>query len=220
MSPIRSLLAAASLLLATPAAAQVEEDLSGWLNLTATGPVSGKLIYFAEIQPRLSRNLDGVDQLLLRPAIGVQATPNLQLYLGYAHVEEPSAGQNEERVFQQATLFVRDLPGELQSRTRLEQRWRTDGRDTGWRLRQMLRYEYPVSETVAPMASIEGFVALNSPDWRPRSGFDQLRTFVGVEVGLKGKSTIEAGYLNHVVDRPGPAARVNHVLAVNVFVRH
>ena len=55
-------------------------------------------------------------------------------------------------MFQQATLFVRDLPGELQSRTRLEQRWRTDGRDTGWRLRQMLRYEYPVARKIAPMA--------------------------------------------------------------------
>ncbi|MGJ3627785.1 DUF2490 domain-containing protein [Sphingomonas sp. MMS24-JH45] len=104
------------------------------------------MIYFAEIQPRVSRNLADVDQLLLRPAIGVQATPDLQLYLGYAHVEEPAAKQNEERLFQQATLFVRDVPGELQSRTRLEQRWRTDGRDTGWRLRQMLRYEYPVAQ--------------------------------------------------------------------------
>jgi hypothetical protein len=83
----------------------------------------------------------------------------------------------------------------------------------------MLRYEYPVAKKVAPMASIEGFVALNSPDWRPRSGFDQLRTFVGVEVGLKGKSTVEAGYLNQIVDRAGPAARMNHVLSVNVFIR-
>lgn len=219
MSPFRSL-APLALLVATPAAAQVENDLSGWLNVTATGPISGKLIYFAEIQPRVSRNLDNVDQLLLRPAIGVQATPDLQLYLGYAHVEEPAAKQNEERLFQQATLFVRDVPGELQSRTRLEQRWRTDGRDTGWRLRQMLRYEYPVARKVAPMVSIEGFLALNKPDWRPREGFDQLRTFVGVEFGLKGKSTIEAGYLNQVVDRAGPAARVNHVLSVNVFLRH
>jgi hypothetical protein len=219
MSPIRHFSGALLLFAATPATAQVEHDLSGWLNVTATGPVSGKLIYFAEIQPRVSRNADGLDQLLLRPAIGVQATPNLQLYLGYVHVEEPAAGENEERLFQQATLFVRDIPGELQSRTRLEQRWRTDGRDTGWRLRQMLRYEYPVAKKVAPMASIEGFVALNSPDWRPRSGFDQLRTFVGVEVGLKGKSTVEAGYLNQIVDRAGPAARMNHVLSVNVFIR-
>ena len=150
----------------------------------------------------------------------MQATPNLQLYLGYAHVEDAPTRQNEERLFQQATLFVGDVPGELQSRTRLEQRWRTDGRDTGWRLRQMLRYEYPVARKLAPMVSSEVFVALNAPDWRPRWGFDQIRTFVGVEFGLKGRSTIEAGYLNQIVDRPGPASRMNHVLSVNVFLRH
>ncbi|NJR78372.1 DUF2490 domain-containing protein [Sphingomonas corticis] len=221
MSPIRHLLTlAAALALATPAAAQVDHDLSTWVNLTATGPIAGKLIYFAEVQPRVGRDAEDVEQLLLRPAIGVQATPNLQLYLGYAHVEEPAAGENEERLFQQATLFVRDLPGELQSRTRLEQRWRTDGRDMQWRLRQMLRYEYPVARKLAPMASVEAFVALNEPDWRPRSGFDQLRTFVGVELGLKGTSTIEAGYLNQIVDRAGPASRMNHVLSVSLFLRH
>ncbi|MGJ3627784.1 hypothetical protein AB5I41_13855 [Sphingomonas sp. MMS24-JH45] len=47
-----------------------------------------------------------------------------------------------------------------------------------------------------------------------------MRTFVGVEFGLEGRSTIEAGYLNQIVDRAGPAARVNHVLSVNVFLRH
>ena len=211
---------AASLLCASPAAAQVDHDLSTWVNLTATGPIAGKLIYFAEVQPRVGNDISDVEQVLLRPAIGVQATPNLQLYLGYAHVEEPAAGENEERLFQQATLFVRDLPGELQSRTRLEQRWRTDGRDMQWRLRQMLRHEYPVARKLAPMASVEAFVALNEPDWRPRSGFDQLRTFVGMEIGLKGKSTIEAGYLNQIVDRPGPASRMNHVLSLSLFVRH
>ena len=214
------LAAALMLAVATPAAAQVDHDASAWLNLTATGKVSGKLIYFAEIQPRVGNDVSEVEQVLLRPAIGVQATRDVQLYLGYAHVAEPAANRNEERLFQQATVFFRDLPGELQSRTRLEQRWRSDGQDMQWRLREMLRYEYPVTPKLAPMASIEGFVALNSPDWRAREGFDQLRTFVGVEVGLKGRSTIEAGYLNQIVDLPGAASRMNHVLSVAVFFRH
>ena len=220
VTKLRKLLPFSCLALATPAAAQVDHDLSGWLNLTATGKIHDKLIYFAEIQPRVSRDRGDVEQLLLRPAIGVQATRNLQLYLGYVHVEEPAANRNEERLFQQATLFVRDLPGELQSRTRLEQRWRSDGRDTQWRLRQMLRYEYPVRPKLAPMVSIEGFWALNEVDWKRYDGFDQVRTFLGVEIGLKGRSTIEAGYLNQIVDQPGAAARMNHVASVSVFFRH
>ena len=52
---------------------------------------------------------------------------------------------NEERGFQQRNWTMgKPWGGELSSRTRLEQRWRSAGDAMGWRLREMLRYEKPL----------------------------------------------------------------------------
>lgn len=220
-------LLAATVLLAQPAAAETTHDEQVWVNLTATGPVSGDLVYFAELQPRIGDGVSRVDQLLLRGAVGWKLSPAVTVYQGYAHVVVPVDGGrdvNEERSFQQLNLAVaKPWRGELSSRTRLEQRWRNDGNDTGWRLREMIRYEKPLkagSDAVNALVSAEAFVALNDTDWGARSGFDQLRTFVGAEVGLPGASTAEIGYLNQVIDRTRGRTQINHVASVSVFFRH
>lgn len=227
MSSIRhiALAAAPFALLATPAAAQTEHDLGAWLNLTVQGPIGKKLAYFVEVQPRVQDELSRLDQTILRGAIGYKVTRNLTLYQGYAHVFMPVDGpgdRNEDRLFQQATWVVPGLSrGELQSRTRLEQRWRSDGQDVQLRVREMVRFEYPLGDNkgVRALGSVEGFVVLNSVDWRRRSGFDQVRTFLGAEIPVGGTSTVEAGYLNQIVDEPGAASRMNHVLSLSLFIR-
>ncbi|SFP36517.1 DUF2490 domain-containing protein [Sphingomonas rubra] len=216
-------LAATFLVVATPAAARTEHDLSSWTNVTVQGPVAGDLVFFAEIQPRVQQDVSHLDQLLLRGAIGYKVTPRLTLYQGYLHVAEPLRGRrdrNEERPFQQATWLVPVPHGELQSRTRFEQRFRSDGNDVAFRLRQMLRYELPAGKGKArPLIHAEAFVALNDADWGPRAGFDQLRTFAGAEVPLFGTSTAELGYMNQTVNRTGGAVLVNHIASVTMFVR-
>jgi hypothetical protein len=223
--PALPLLAAAALI-AQPAAAETAHDEQAWVNLTAMGSVSGDLVYFAELQPRIGDGVSRVDQLLLRGAVGWKLSPKVTLYQGYAHVVVPIDGGrdvNEERSFQQLNLAVaKPWRGELSSRTRLEQRWRNDGNDMGWRLREMIRYEKPLkaqSDAVNALVYAEAFVALNDTDWGARSGFDQLRTFAGAEVGLPGASTAEIGYLNQVIDQTRGRTRMNHVAAVSVFFR-
>jgi hypothetical protein len=216
----------ASLLTVASAKAATAEDEQVWMNLTAMGPVSGDLIYFAEIQPRVSNGLSSVDQTILRGAIGWKFSPSLSVYQGYAHVTLPTqAGRdvNEERSFQQISWTIsKPWNGELSSRTRLEQRWRSDGGDMGWRLREMLRYEKPLrpgSEAINALVYAEGFAALNSTDWGQKAGFDQLRSFVGAEIKLTGKSTAEIGYLNQYIDQGSGAKRMNHVAAITLFFR-
>lgn len=210
-----------------PARAQTAQDEQVWINLTAMGPISDNVVYFAEFQPRIGDGVSRLDQLLLRGAVGLKLSPAVTVYQGYAHIVAPVDGGrdvNEERSFQQLNLAMgKPLGGELSSRTRLEQRWRNDGSDTGWRLREMLRYEHPLkkdSDAVNALVSSEVFVALNSTDWGANGGFDQVRTFVGAEIGLKGASTIEAGYLNQVIDQSGGRTRVNHVASISLFFRH
>ena len=220
-------LCACALGLAGQAQARTSEDEQLWINLTAMGSLSGKLVYFAEIQPRVGDGISRLDQMLLRGAAGWKLSPSLTVYQGYAHVVLPvDSGRdvNEERSFQQLSWTIgKPWGGELSSRTRLEQRWRSDGEDVGWRLREMLRYEKPLkpgSNAVNALIYGEGFVALNSTDWGAKGGFDQLRSFIGAELGLGGASTAEIGYLNQYTNQRGGNSRVNHVASITLFFRH
>ena len=212
---------------ASPLRAATSEDEQFWLNLTSMGSIKGDLVYFAEIQPRAGDGVSRIDQALFRGALGWKLSPAVTLYQGFAHVAVPvDGGQdvNEERGFQQLNWTMgKPWGGELSSRTRLEQRWRSDGDDMGWRLREMLRYEKPLrtgSDALNALVYAEGFVALNDTDWGARGGFDQLRSFIGAELGLPGASTLEVGYLNQLINQRGGDTRVNHVAAVTLFFRH
>ncbi|AHE52501.1 DUF2490 domain-containing protein [Sphingomonas sanxanigenens] len=212
-------------LAAAPAAAQTSHDEQMWTNLTVQASLAGPLIFFAEVQPRIGDRADGLEQLLLRPAIGWQLSPRLAVYQGYGYVLSPAErGRDlrEHRSFQQVSWIAgKPFGGELSSRTRLEQRWRNDGDDMGWRLREMVRLEVPVRAPgkIAALGYAEAFVALDDTDWGARKGFDQLRSFVGAEIGMGGKSTMELGYLNQYIDQAGGRSRMNHVLSLSIFVR-
>lgn len=223
---ILSLSALASCL-GAPAHAETSQDEQFWLNLTSMGSIKDDLVYFAEIQPRVGDGISRIDQALFRGAMGWKFSPSVTLYQGFAHIVVPVEGGkdvNEERSFQQINWTLgKPWAGELSSRTRLEQRWRSDGDDMGWRLREMLRYEKPLkpgSDALNALVYAEGFIALNDTDWGVRGGFDQLRSFIGAEVGLPGASTLEVGYLNQVINQRGGDTRVNHVASVTLFFRH
>ena len=47
----------------------------------------------------------------------------------------------------------------------------------------------------------------------------ETRSFAGVEIPVKGKSTVEVGYLNHLVNESGGRQRMNHVASVTMFWR-
>ena len=227
MLRLTPLLLAVLPLMSPSARAATAQDEQFWLNLTAMGSVKDELIYFAEVQPRIGDSVSRVDQALLRGAIGWKFSPSVSLYQGYAHVVLPVEGGrdlNEERSFQQLNWTLgKPWGGELSSRTRLEQRWRSDGDDMGWRLREMVRYEKPLkpgSDAVNALVYAEGFAALNDTDWGARAGFDQLRSFVGAELGLPGQSTLEVGYLNQLINQRGGDTRINHVASVTLFFRH
>ncbi len=216
----------AAALVASPALAQTSHDQGVWINGTVTGKVEGPVVFFAEVQPRITEGVSRMTQLLLRPAVGYEVSKDLTIYQGYARVIDPIEGGadlHEDRLFQQVTWNVGKIGQlEVQSRTRFEQRWRSDGPGVSLRARQMMRFEYPLApgtRRVAAISSVEGFVGLKSAAWGGVEGFDQLRTFVGLEIPLPGRSTIEAGYLNQTRDAAGPRVNMTHVASVSLFVR-
>lgn len=226
MTSLRLLLALPAIIAAAPAVAQTVHDEGVWFNGTVMGRVEGSVVFFAEVQPRINEGVSRMTQLLLRPALGYELSKDVTVYQGYARVIDPvenGADLQEDRLFQQVTWNVGRIGKlEVQSRTRLEERWRSDGDGMSLRARQMMRFEYPLAPTskrVAALASLEGFVGLKSAQWGGIEGFDQLRTFVGLEIPLAGTSTLEAGYLNQTRDAPGRRVNMTHVAALTLFVR-
>lgn len=210
-----------ALLSAGTASARETHDEQLWINVTGFGSV-GPLAVFAEIQPRIGAGVSRLDQLLIRPAIGVKLSNSVTVYQGYARVRTPVEGgkdTTEDRSFQQISW---KLSSRFSSRTRLEQRWVSRGQDVGWRLREMVRYALPLSrekQSVAALVYAEGFFALNDTDWGARGGFDRLRSFVGAEVPVGGKSTLEIGYLNQAVNQHTRSDTMDHVASISLFLR-
>jgi hypothetical protein len=207
------------------AGAETDHDEQTWVNVTLTGSIKDDLLYFAEAQPRIGNGVTEVSQLLLRPAIGWRVSPRVSIYQGYARILSPEGrDRRENRLFQQLswTLTPPGAGVEVQSRTRLEQRWQDGSGDAGHRLRQMVRFELPLKQgDRAPglLTHAEGFFALNNTAWGARKGFDQLRAFGGVELPVDKRSTVELGYLAQVVNQPAGVTRWNHVAAFTFFLR-
>lgn len=222
-----ALLAVALLSGAAPASARTTQDGQGWININAQGALKGRLLYYAELQPRFFDGGGRIGQVLARGAIGWKLSGAVSLFQGYAHIAEPNDAlardRNEERSFQQLSWSISEVRGaKLSSRTRFEQRWRSDGGDMGLRLRNLLRYTHPIGRDpkgVAALVSVEPFVVLNDTDWGSPAGFDQLRSNVALEVPLTGRTTIELGYLNQAINRPAGAWEVNHIAQVVLALR-
>lgn len=218
-------LAAALLALAAPAAARTVEDHQAWFNVNVSGTTGSGFAYLAEVQPRFFENAGRLGQVDVRGAIGWRLSPSVTAYGGYVHSFLPienGRDRNEERFFGQVSWTVGKVSGgTLSSRTRLEHRQRNNGDDIGWRFRELVRYVHPLTtpEKTRALVSFEGFVAFNDTDWGANAGFDQARTFAGVEVPIGGKSTLELGYLNQTINDPSRRIRMNHIASLQLFIR-
>ena len=215
--PYRALMIAA--LLAAPAAAQ---DVQSWNTLLAQGPVDGKLLLWAELQPRFTSDIGRMGQLIARGAVGVRLKNDIDLHAGYHYQHNnpaPGVTSDEHRFWQQvmAPVLRRQNGFALVTRWRLEQRTFENADDLGWRLRMLWRVQQPLNGpgTAGPVAWSETFFALNSTDWGAQGGFDQQRSFAGWLQPMVKRLNLEAGYLHQYVRRPGPDAG-NHVLSLTL----
>lgn len=194
------------------------QDVQSWNTLLLQGPVDGKLLLWAEVQPRLTSDASRLGQVIARGALGVRLKNDVDLHAGY-HFQHnnpaPGISSDEHRLWQQVSGPVIRKPGgfALITRWRLEQRMFEGADDTGWRLRVLWRVQQPLKgpRSAGPLAWAETFVAFNNTDWGARSGFDQQRSFVGWLQPLSPRLNLEAGYLYQHINRPGPNAG-NHII--------
>lgn len=214
--PLRASLFLPLALAAIPAAA---EDYL-WLQAVAQGPIDGKLVLWLEAQQRFSAN---TDVTILRPAIGVQINPRVQLLAGYQYQwndRETGADIREHRLWQQALIRLAGKPGKatLVSRTRLEQRLIVGQSDSTLRLRQFFRGQVWLDPRWSLIGAGEGFIGLEDTSWGQREGLEQTRLFAGTAYALNPRLTLEAGLQDQRLIREGPD-RTNRTVNVSLFYR-
>ena len=208
--------------------AETLDDFRIWGNVTARGnfgfiePGLKQWRWWAEIQPRTREEGEDMDQLLIRPGIGYALTDHSTVWIGYAHVINfPAAGDNihEDRIWQQYMWSGATPVGVFTSRTRFEQRWQSNGGETGGRFRHMFRLSWPLPfyQPVSLVGWDEVFIHLNDTNWGARQGFDQNRGFAGVGYRVLPPVLVEIGYMNQYINK-ATVDNMNHVLSLNLFL--
>jgi hypothetical protein len=218
-------LAITALSCAAPASAQdLDSDFQSWNAIAIAGPVAddSRLLFWFDGHARYRDDAKDLGVTIFRPALGWRATNGLDLWAGYARVTSRSDSPNdieEDRFWQQATFAMPGLlGGSMGGRSRLEQRFRSTGEDTGWRFRQFVRWARPIEGTeFSAVVWDELFWNFNDADWGQREGFDQNRLFVGAAWHVNDRARIEGGYLNNVLDTPFEDEQTNHNLSLTLF---
>lgn len=179
---------------------------------------------YLEVNPRLGDNLNGINQLILRPALGYRFNHHVGIYTGYAWITnyQPNYIQ-ENRVWQQLGIgWVLFKRLQTLNRFRLEERFiqGTHG-DCSMRGRYMLRLATPLWKNSRwyAVASDELFINFNTVEDGPVRGIDQNRIYGGLGRQLSTHLRVECGYQQQYVNRQDPTAdQANHVLMLQTFI--
>jgi hypothetical protein len=161
---------------------------------------------------------------VIRPMVGYQASKQVSLWVGYTRVEQFPSGRaqtTENRLFQQLSWNMGKLGTvSLASRTRLEQRFFANGGGSAWRLREQLKASVPLTGSkVSIVVTTEPFVTLQSSVSGSSSGLEQWRSFIGVNVPLTHRVSLEAGYMNRYIVRRNAPDRIDHIFPLTLSYR-
>jgi hypothetical protein len=205
--------------------AQSDSDFQAWSALFFTGKPAedSRLLLWFDGHARFNDDASDLGVSIIRPGLGWRVSDKVDLWAGYARVvsrSDAAPDVEENRIWQQATYPVSTLfGGALTGRTRLEQRFRETGDDTGWRVRQFVRWERRFEGSpLSPVIANELFVNVNDADWGQQSGFDQNRLFAGGAWRVSKNVRLEGGYLHNRLNTAGPGGQTNHNVFFNLFL--
>ncbi len=210
------------------------EQLFGtWANVVVTGRFGkdSPWIYYGDVSLRTTEQArpfppEGqgyqVSSVITHDAVGYRFNENHSVHVGYAFAYsipplslEPT---NENRAWEQHTFALPTSAGDLQLRSRLEQRTVNIGSGTAIRFREMVRFSHPLNKEWSLVGSNELFINANTVDWGPVAGFDQNRVFVGVGYKIDSSLRAEVGYMNQYINRDLNYDRDFHLLSLNLYV--
>lgn len=211
-------LALAALACTPLGAVAAETDGRLWSTLQVSAPVAGDLSAALELQTRFRDDVSDLERLVVRPSITLRPRPWLAGTLGYdAHIIESPVDATEHRAWQQLAAPFELGGAALTPRVRLEERFADELSGVAVRARLGAFARLPLGSSAwSLVASEEAFVNLNSLRRGPDSGFGENRAFAGVGRDFGERVTLEVGYLNQWIERPGVPDLVNHTFAITL----
>ncbi|MGD9680602.1 MAG: DUF2490 domain-containing protein [Candidatus Obscuribacterales bacterium] len=218
------ILFALALALLTPARAEAIDNAFQWWQpvYLDTALVNPRLRGYLESNPRLNDGLQGINQYLLRSALGYRIRPNLSLYQGFVLVNNWIPGYDQERRIYQQLGYGMVIGEKLQvlHRLRQEQRFLEGTNGVSNRSRYLLRLAYPLGRTYYYLtASNELFVNLNSLQGGPPAGIDQNRLYCALGRQVSRHVRAELGYQWQYINRDDKFDdKGSHILMTQVFL--
>ncbi len=210
------------------------EQLFGtWANLFVSGKFAkdSPWLYYGDVSLRTTQTgrpfpPSGqeyqVSAVITHDAIGYRFDEHHSVHLGYAfqYARAPLAKvpTNENRAWQQYTFATPTPIGNLQLRSRLEQRTVNIDTGTSIRFRQMVKLGYPLDAHWSLIGWDEFFANANSVNWGPIAGFDQNRVFVGVGYKFDATFRSEIGYMNQYINRDLNYDRDFDLVSLNLYI--
>jgi hypothetical protein len=224
---LRALAASVATLFVVPAAsAQTNHGAQIWGSIQSSVAVGDDWFLSFDLQPRVSSaNAATAPITIIPPVISHRLNETTIVSAGYLYAfidgQRLPHDLHENRTFQQLSYRVASI-GNLgvRAQTRLEQRIRSTGKDWNVRVAQQLLFALPLSKKEAGglvgIASTELYWNLNSTDWGARRGYDDLWTFLGVQVPVDDSTALELGYLNQRQRAVNGRANMNHAAVIGV----
>lgn len=199
-----------------------------WGSFQVTAPIGDKWSASVDVQPRWSTdNAATAPITIIPPVISYRASENLIISGGYLYAYIDGArisGLHENRFFQSFGYKLATVgPVGIRAQTRFEQRKRSIGDDWNARVAQTILFALPLTNKGGSgpvgIASAELYWNLNKADWGARKGYDDLWSFIGVQVPIASDAAVEFGYLNQRQRAVNGRANMNHAAVVGVSLQ-
>jgi hypothetical protein len=208
--------AAGGLLAAASSASCQQQDKQLWLQVNTNVPLADGVRLTLEQIGRFSDRQDGLYQTEFGGLLSYRALKGVELGFGYRNVgaHNGSTAGEEDRIRQQIVATL----GRLTTRLRVDERFSARGSEVAFRVRPLLRYNYPLGRKgMALFASHESFLIPNTTSWGQRRGYERMRNMIGLVLPLGHSASADIGYLNQYrLGRGGAAGQMDHALSLQL----
>ena len=213
-------LAALLFVIATPAVAQ-DQDAQLWISAKASAELRDGVELELETNQRFSDDRGGVYESQYVAALAFTIGSGLTLTGGINRVVGRTNGrvQNTEwRPRQQISFPIAKLgPGALSGRIRFEQRFRSDDKETGHRVRPEVSYALPLKGELEVEFAHESYFNLNGTDFQ-KAGHERMRNAVRLSHPISKSVDGEVGYMNQYRFNGGDRDLMEHALTTALSV--
>ncbi|WP_088331655.1 DUF2490 domain-containing protein [Sphingomonas mucosissima] len=216
--------ATAVMCLSSPAMAETNHGGQIWGSIRVIAPLTEDIFLSGDLQPRFSTdNAVTAPITIIPPVISWRKNESLILSAGYlyAFIDGARLPQDlhENRFLQQASYRLGAIGRVgIRAQTRFEQRQRSTGKDWNLRVAQQILLATPLTkkESGGPVGviSAELYWNLTDADGGARKGYDDLWTFVGVQLPVSSNTAFELGYLNQRQRQVNGLVNMNHAAVI------